>query len=418
LRDDGLLSLENVWRFDLSARGFTGLVADVDKSELKETKAAYIISYQSAETGAAEGLLKATLTISKNEFRAVEEALVVGKADGLREYRFVESRFERKPASGVAPTIFEPDAELLGASMSRTELRAEPAKAGELLPSAPGTKTTTDAVASPELEIEVTYLLDQIKANLGEQISIVRTREGKLRVEAIVDTEQRKSEMLRALAPVINHPAVRVQVETVTEALERRKLQSRSIPGEVIVREVEVTAEPFPAYSELRAYFLNSKGFSNEQSEVEARQFAHRMLERSHNAMRHVGALKQLVRQFPAEDIGRLTPEARAKWLSMIHAHARAFRQEMIGLRQELSPVFPDLSSGVEVDEVIEPGEARALALAVERLSALGSQTERGVGASFTISHQSNVSPAFKTRRFWQSLESAEKLAEKIHNWR
>lgn len=418
LRDDGLLSLDNVWRFDLSARGFTGLVKHVDKSEVKETKAAYVISYQRAETGGANELLKATLTISKNEFRAVEEVLVVQKADGFREYRFVESSFERQPASGVAPTIFEPDAELLGASMSRTELKAEPTRAGEILPSAPGTNTTTEAVASPELEIEVTYLLDQIKANLGEQISIVRTQEGKLRVEAIVDTEGRKSEVLRALAPVINHPAVRIQVETVTEALERRKLQSRSVPGDVIVREIEVNAEePYPAYSELREYFLNTKGFSNEQSGVEARQFAQRMLERSHNAMRHVGALKQLASQFSAEDVRRLTPEARAKWLSMIHAHARAFRQEMISLRKELSPVFPDLSSGDEVTEGIEPGDARALALAVERLSALGSQNERAVGASFTISHQANVSPAFKTRRFWQSLKSAERLAERINNW-
>lgn len=415
-RDEGLLSLDNVWRFDLSARGFTGLVEDVDKSEIKETKAAYIISYQRAEAGAADGLLKATLTVSKNEFRAVEEALVVRKAEGLREYRLTESGYERQPASGVAPTLFEPDPELLGATMSRTEFKAEATKAGELLPSAPGTKRTTEAIASPELEVEVTYLLDQVKANLGEQLSIVRTREGKLRVEAIVDTEQRKAELLRALAPIINHPAVSVQVETVAEALERRKSQSRSGAGDVIVREIEVTAEPFPAYSELRSYFL-SRGSSNEQSDADARQFAHRMLERSRNAMRHIGALKQLARQFSAEDVRRLTPEARAKWLSMIHTHARAFQQETITIRQELKPVFPDLSSGGEVTEGVESGSTAALAQAVERLSALGSQNERALGASFTISNQSNVTPALKTQRFWQSLRSAEKLAERIQHW-
>lgn len=104
--------------------------------------------------------------------------------------------------------------------------------------------------------------------------------------------------------------------------------------------------------------------------------------------------------------------------ISMIHAHARAFQQEMISLRQELRPVFPDLSSGGEVNEGIESGNSRALALAVERLSELGSQNERAMGASFTISNQSKVSLAFKSRRFWQSLKSAEKLAERIHSWR
>ena len=32
--------------------------------------------------------------------------------------------------------------------------------------------------ASAELEVEVTYLLDQIKANLGEQMSLARTAGG------------------------------------------------------------------------------------------------------------------------------------------------------------------------------------------------------------------------------------------------
>src|SRR5207249_12149597 len=80
-------------------------------------------------------------------------------------------------------------------------------------------KSPVDKIASPELEIEVTYLLNRIKANLGEQVSLTRTPGGALRIEALAENDARKDEILRALSPVRNNPAVKIDVSTVAEAV-------------------------------------------------------------------------------------------------------------------------------------------------------------------------------------------------------
>ena len=47
------------------------------------------------------------------------------------------------------------------------------------------------------------------KTDRNEQVTLTRSAGGSLRVEGIVDTQQRKDEFLRALAPVSNNPAVK-----------------------------------------------------------------------------------------------------------------------------------------------------------------------------------------------------------------
>src|SRR5260370_39089297 len=152
-----------------------------------------------------------------------------------------------------------------------------------------------------------------------------------------------------------------------------------------------------------------ARGFSDE----EARAFAIRMVKRSHNAMRHAWALKRLLNQFSAEDLHSLSAEARAKWLSLIRAHATAFEQETRSLRQELQPVFPSsLSSG-------EPGvgeisDDASLARAVERLFEPGAANDRALSSSSAISTRGGGSVAVRSPQFFQSLVSAESLTQKI----
>src|SRR5260370_42570645 len=110
------------------------------------------------------------------------------------------------------------------------------------------------------------------------------------------------------------------------------------------------------------------------------------MVKRSHNAMRQAWALKRLLNQFSAEDLRGLSAEARAKWLSLIRAHATAFEQEPRSLRQELPPVFfPSLSTS-EVPSVGEISDDASLARAVERLFETGAANDRALSAAFALS--------------------------------
>jgi hypothetical protein len=93
-------------------------------------------------------------------------------------------------------------------------------------------------------------LLNQAKADLNEQVNLTRSAGGSLRVEGVVESQQRKDAFLRALAPVSNNPAVKIEIFTVAEAIQRRA-PARNIS----VQEAETTNDTVAADEELRQYF-------------------------------------------------------------------------------------------------------------------------------------------------------------------
>ena len=200
--DDLLLNLEDIWQMALSAQSFVALIEQPTLAEVEERSATYVLRYEVGRTIGASHLLRATLTLSKSDLHAIEQTLVVQRGGVLREYRFVEASFELLPLKDVAPTVFEVEPELTGGA-------GEPGRPGERalrdltfsrVPPSPS--TSTPPVASAELEVDVAYLLNRAKADRNEQVNLTRSAGGSLRVEGVVDTQQRKDEFLRALAPV------------------------------------------------------------------------------------------------------------------------------------------------------------------------------------------------------------------------
>src|SRR6185369_5377326 len=79
------------------------------------------------------------------------------------------------------------------------------------------TNSLHSGVASPELEIEVAYLLDKAKGDRNEQISFIRMASGYLQITGVVDTKERKAEVLESLSPVRSNALVQIHLVTVSE---------------------------------------------------------------------------------------------------------------------------------------------------------------------------------------------------------
>ncbi len=249
--------------------------------------------------------------------------------------------------------------------------------------------------------------MNQAGADLGEQVSAGRTPDGLLRVEGIVETDERKAEILRALESVINNPAVQVEIKTVAQTLAEKRRQGGETPQPATEQKVEIQSGSMAAESELRAYFGN---------EEQARQFAAQMVSRSQRAMRHLYALKRLSNHLSAEELSSLSAEARAKWLSLVRSHARSYRQEATGLRQELRTVFfPSASQGGAQDGS-EITDTASLMRAIERLFEIGTANDRVILWAFTTSIEGATVTAIKSQQFWQSLHTAEVLAARIQS--
>ena len=399
---NAILETGELWRLDASARNFETLTVRAQSTAIDETADSYILTYSASALREGESLLRASLTLNKNDLRATQQELTIQSGGQVREFTFVEAGFVQNTPGSVDENVFQPEPELLGPAAEKDSNGKTEAN---LLHNDSALSETSGAVASHELEVEVTYLLNRIKANLGEQVSMTRTSGGTLLVEALAETEGRKAEMLSALGPVIKNPAVRVDVRTVAEVVKQN--QKGSNPREGTVQDVDVANSRIPAESELRAYF-SSRLVGKEAIEQEIDRYSNRVMNHSRQALLQASALKRLVERFSPDDMRALSPEARNKWLGMIHEHAQAYRRQVTALRQELGTIFGWHGSAGEGPLEANPVQA------ANRLVQLSYTNDEAVRSAFTISPDSRTSGGIRSEKFWRSLSTAEKLASAI----
>jgi RNA polymerase sigma factor (sigma-70 family) len=406
--DSLLLNLEDIWQFEPSARLFSALVGDPAAVTVEERSVSYILSYAKDRPIGASHLLKATLTLRKSDLHPVELMLLVQRGNELHEYRFAEAAHELLPENAVAPSVFEIGPELTGGAgeLGRPgdwALRDLTASRVPPLPS-----TSAPPIASAELEVDVAYLLNSAKADRNEQVTLTRSAGGSLRVEGVVESEQRKEEFVRALALVSNNPAVRIEIRTVAEAMKRPMSASTAL-----VQEAEETPNTVAADDQLRTYFerRNPDGPIDEA----IRSYSSRMVYHAYQATFHAIEMKRLVNRFASVDMRTVAPDARTKWLAMLHQHAAAFEREIATLQQELQPVFLSGTSLPGADDVSIQTDAELTGV-VERLHKLALSNNDGIRAAFTISSHSSAA-ALKSAAFWQSLQRSANLAKRIEQY-
>jgi RNA polymerase sigma factor (sigma-70 family) len=405
---DLLLNLEDIWQLEPSAQSFRSLIGEPAVVDVQERSTTYVLTSEKPRSIGASRLLKARLTLNKSDFHAIEQTLLVQRGNELREYRFVEASSELLPLTAVTPRVFEIEPELTGgtAELGRPADRRDSRDLNfNRIPSSPS--ASAPPAASAELEVDVAFLLNAAKADRNEQVTLTRSAGGSLRVEGIVESAGRKQEFLRALAPVSNNPAVKIEIRTVAEAIQP------VARGPVSIQETEETANTVAADDELRAYF--EKRASAGPTDDAIRKYSSRVVKRAYDALFHAIELKRLVNRFANVDMQTVAPGAREKWLDMLHEHAAAFARETSALRQEMQPVFFRGAStpGSEGEVINNDAE---LARAIERLHKLALSNNEAVRSAFTTSSHSSA-VVVKSAAFWQALFKAEELAKKIQSY-
>jgi hypothetical protein len=254
--------------------------------------------------------------------------------------------------------------------------------------------------------VEVIDLLNGAGAFMGEQIDVSRTSDGKITVNALVETDKRKAELLAALNQVRSNPAVRIRIETVAEAQAREaKNRKNGQAQNVTVDRYEATENTSPVYEDLRKRFTES----------EARSYADRILKRSSQARRHALAAKQLSERFSQTDLASLTPAERAKWIALVTGHANQFLAEYGTLQRELESVFPDLAGGGSGRSVATDKEIQA---AVRELYNLSVACDEDLRGSFALLTTGGGSAQVKTAKFWRTLNNATATARALQGAR
>ena len=349
---------------------------------------------------------KASLAVRSNDFHPVGQVLEVYSTNGIQTYEFTEVDFRVLSLTVFAPDFFaEPNQPQVASVAESRSPKAVETNSNSIAANsnvAEKPVVATFAPASVEVEIEVFSLLHKAKADLGEQITVSRNADGTLSVRGLVDTADRKNEILATLAEVRKNPAVSIEIKTINEAIAEHKSTPR--PAST-VETVEGQSSATAADSELLSYF---------KSEDAARRFGGQMVARSNRAMSSAYALKRLMSQFKTDELRDLSPDARGKLLDLVRWHASSIREECEGLSSDLRPVFGAADS--KPAGTYGVNDIGAIRAAVDELFSLASTNDRVVRSAFTLSSSGQNFTAIKTAQFWQSLKSAEALAEKLRS--
>jgi Putative zinc-finger len=322
---------------------------------------------------------------------------------GLCVYELTQTASEVVSLAQVDPAIFSDQP--IPVSLSKNETaKKEPEPAPTAL--AVNSQPLAPNIASPDLEVETLRLLHEAGADLGEQITVQRHASGQLELSGVVETEQRKREIINALAPLAGNSAVRIDIQTVAEALaqqQQQRARSRATPAPVTQQNIEINSDAVAAAPELRSHF---------SSDEQMREFAARMVRQSRSTLSHVYALKRLMSQFSPESLRALTPEAKSKWLELVRAHARAYQTELAALKRELQLIFGS-RPGAGDSNVSGINDDVSLRRAVEELFADASATDTAIHSAFVAS-TGPVSSSINSPQFWQQMGRAGAIAARI----
>jgi RNA polymerase sigma factor (sigma-70 family) len=419
---EAAIGFDNAWQFLPLAKEFSSLIGNNGTARLEENSNSYVVTYEIEPAEVSVGsrsiykgqeaiykgqavLIRARLVLSRADLHAIEQTLVIQQGDEIREFHFVETAFELRLPATVAPAVFEPELVILPPTTPR------PADTGKSSVSSVSSVSAAPIVATPELEVEVLRLLNQAGADMGEQIDVTRTSEGRLQIQGLTQTEKRKRELLSALTSLASNPAVRIDIETLNEALAKQG-KSKVLRQPVTIETTQPSSNTIALDKELRQYFA-VRNMSEGQTEEAIREFSDRALRRSLQVLKHAAALKTLAQRFSSQELDALDRQTRSKWLQLIKQHAEKLRQESAAWRREIAPLFPavaDQSGDVTPDIEGDSG----LALATQRLFLICSENDRAIRQAFSISPESSSEQAIRSARFWRSLQGSEVLAAKI----
>jgi len=256
-----------------------------------------------------------------------------------------------------------------------------------------------------DLQLAALTSLDAIDALLKDQIKVSATGDGKLLVQGVVATAERKAQIERSLASIASNPSVSVDIQTVAEA---EAEQQQSVSGPLKLDSVNVTQQLTPSQQYILRY-LSASGVAGANLQSQLQTFTYGVFDHSSRALMNAVLLRQIAESYTRAEQGRMTPDAQQKWQELMSRHAEVVARELAALRTQLQPIFgvPTAPAGAQPPSL----DVRA---ASSQMAELVTALDKDIGNSLAISQSGANDNSIHSQAFWNSLQQAEALASVV----
>jgi DNA-directed RNA polymerase specialized sigma subunit, sigma24 homolog len=319
---DHSLSMGGLWDQDLSAHAFSTLRGKVPQIHTVQD------GYELTTAGPFEGrprLISATLFLD-HRFIPIRETMRIRAGSEIREIRFVQTSYERKPSASVPDTVFDPKGELQSSHALHSAMPEQGA-----LPDIIGSN-----VRLARLQITVLSRLNSLHADTGEPIEVVRTSDGRIRVSGTVTDRSLKQQIVSALKTVEDHQLLELRLFSPHNVQMRPSDGPGVIPENTSIYEIG-QAKPVVDMT-LRKYF-EAKGVSADRLDATVGQYSHDALLHAQRALQHAYALNRLGNALSATELKSIGPSSQRQWTEMVHNHATGLEDQLRMLHAQLADI-------------------------------------------------------------------------------
>jgi hypothetical protein len=251
-------------------------------------------------------------------------------------------------------------------------------------------------------------LLDQVGATLGQEVTVTVGGDHKLHIEGVLATESRRAQIIKALAPVRHNPAAAINLITVAEALQRKRME----PAVAAKTEAQAERASIPLYGQLSQYFeTQAAPGSSVDVRANIQRLAEQVLDDSGEAMRHAWVLKRLANTLSPTEIGSLSETTHNEYLCMVAVHAQAVGERTEKLRSELGPIiFLNAVSAGTAGEGDGPAPPD-LTLAIQQLFEAASRNDAAIQSGFSVTTGQAADGTANVEEIRNSLLQTERLS-------
>ncbi len=301
-------------------------------------------------------ILSAELIVRSGDWHPVEQRLTVKGADSTQEYDVLETAYQVVALESAPSSIF---AEVMPLVPPPARRRA----------SVTPTAALPTSQQLDEAEISAKFALHRVDEFLRGQIRIAQDSAGIVEIEGVVETDQRKSEIISLLESI---PYTSVRLETSEEALNDLQALSPeadstgSLPSDQPFTQPdaeEVKRNQAWVQSQWNHYGKQFQGIGSNALDEKMAEISNEAIAHTRAASFQAWALRRLAQDYPEERVMGMSTWS--KWLleMMVQDHARILGVEIGHLNSMVNPVLMSFAATGGLQKMLSPQGAHLPAL-------------------------------------------------------